>query len=188
MKGAAIIIVGYQGAGKSLLAKAIIKNVHPKRLCILDINNEYSDYGAEEPDFDDFTNQMLTRKETVFICEDSTTIFSHRGYDVNLVRAIIKKRHSKNVFVFLFHSLRVIPRDVFEYSDQLWLLKTNDTDDTVQKKYQGTGVLELITEVRQLPPFKFIKGKQELPVQDLHYKVLDIKGGKSDITVEVPKV
>ncbi len=191
MKGAAVIIVGYQGAGKSLLAKAMIKSVHYSNLRILDINKEYDagqvadDQG--EPDFDTYIEQMIVEKKKVFVTEDATTIFSHRGYDARLVRAIIKKRHSENVYIFLFHSLRVVPRDVFEYSDELWLLKTADTDDSIQTKYKGTGVLELMNDVRQLPEFEWTKS-QPIPVRDKHYKVLQIKKGKIDKTVKRPGV
>jgi len=194
MKGLAIVIVGYQGAGKSLLAKSLIKGVHPTRLAILDINREYVEQhpdsvvavteGPEkgEPDFDRYIEMMIKEKGKIFVTEDATVIFSHRGYDPNLVRAIIKKRHSGNVYIFLFHSLRVVPRDVFEYSDELWLLKTADTDDSISGKYKGTGVQELLDEVRQLPEFEYSR-KQKLPVRDEHYKVLFIKKAKVDKTV-----
>jgi len=190
MKGLAIVIVGYQGAGKSLLAKSLIKGVHPTRLAILDINREYVEEHPEsviadkqgEPDFDRYIEMMITEKQRIFVTEDATTIFSHRGYDPRLVRAIIKKRHSGNVYIFLFHSLRVVPRDVFEYSDELWLLKTADTDDSISGKYKGTGVQELLDAVRQLPEFEYSR-KQKLPVRDEHYKVLFIKKAKVDKTV-----
>jgi len=180
MKGLALIIVGYQGAGKTLLTKQLIKNIHPERLRIMDVNNEY---GVGRPDFEVFTNQMINETEKVFIVEDATVIFSHRGYNRELVESVISKRHTKNVYVFLFHSLRVVPRDVFEYSDELWLLKTADTDDTLNSKYKGTGVQELLDEVRTLPEFEWSE-KQQFPVRDIHYKVLQIKKGKLDQTVE----
>jgi len=189
MKGFAVIIVGYQGAGKSLLSKELIKEAHPTRLRILDINREYVDKHPVvadeegEPDFETYIEMMIREKQKIFVTEDATTIFSHRGYDPRLVRAIIKKRHSENVYIFLFHSLRVVPRDVFEYSDELWLLKTADTDDTIAGKYKGTGVQELLTEVRKLPEFEWSKS-QPLPVRDKHFKVMQIKKGKVDNTVK----
>lgn len=192
MKGAAIIIVGYQGAGKTLLSKSLIKSVHSSNLRILDINNEYTEFGGRvadkegEPDFDTYIEMMIAEKKKVFVTEDATVIFSHRGYDPRLVRAIIKKRHSENVYIFLFHSLRVIPRDVFEYSDELWLLKTADTDDTIAGKYKGTGVIELLNDVRALPEFEWTKS-HPLPLRDKHFKVLQIKKGKVDKTVTRPK-
>ncbi len=69
MKGLAIIIVGYQGAGKSLLAKSIIKPVHSSNLRILDINNEYTEFGGVvsddegEPDFETFQESMIKDKK-----------------------------------------------------------------------------------------------------------------------------
>jgi len=192
MKGFVLIIVGYQGAGKSLLAKKIIEGVHPDRLRILDINNEYSEIGGVvaddegEPDFDTYSEMMIREKEVVFITEDATTIFPHRGYDKNLVRAIIKKRHSKNTYIFLFHSLRVVPRDVFEYADELWLLKTADTEDSFDR-FKGTGLLETFNEVQTLPEFEWSK-QQPLPIRDKHYKVLQIKRGKLDKTVKAPQI
>lgn len=189
MKGASIIIAGYQGAGKTLLAKSIIEPVHEDRLRILDINDEYGEFGKGivkdkegEPDFETYSQMMIRDRQKIFLTEDATTIFPHRGYDLNLVRAIIKKRHSQNVYLFLFHSLRVVPRDVFEYSDELWLLKTADTDDSIASKYKGTGVQELLEEVRKLPEYEWSKS-QPLPVLNKHYKVLQIKKPKVDKTV-----
>lgn len=191
MKGAVIIICGYQGAGKSLLTKEFIKPVHPKRLRILDINAEYVEKYPDsvvairsgefkgEPDFEQFEYEMIHAKETVFVGEDATVVFSHRGYNKELVRAIIKKRHSKNIYLLLFHSLRVVPRDVFEYADELWLLKTADTDDTIAMKYRGTGVQELVNEVRLLEDYHWSE-RQQVPIRDRHYKVLKIKKGQLD--------
>jgi hypothetical protein len=191
MNGLVAIIVGYQGAGKSCLVRSMIEPVHGSRLKILDVNNEYENVkgadryilttpkGLHKIDFDRFTSDMTELKETVFVIEDATTIFSHRGYDPELLRALIGKRHTKNIYLLLFHSLRVIPRDVFEYADDLYLLKTADTDDIVNTKFRGTGVTELLAEVRNLPDFKWSE-KQKFPVKDTHYKILRIKKGKVD--------
>jgi len=191
MKGFALIIVGYQGAGKSLLSKDIIKNATAERLRILDIYEEYLEFTNNELQYideedlidpDSFTEDMIKMKDKIFIAEDATFIFPHRGYDKRLVRAIVGKRHSKNVYIFLFHSLRVIPIDVYAYSDEIWLLKTSDTEDGLWDKYKGTGVMELWNEVNQLPEFEWSE-KQPLPIRDKHFKVMQIKKGKIDKTV-----
>ncbi len=190
MKGFSLIIVGYQGAGKSLLAKNLIKKIHPSRLHILDIYNEY-DYipGADRYltvnnrlDFDRFKNDMVTLEGRIFIAEDATIIFSHRGRSQELLESIIGKRHSQNTYIFLFHSLRAIPRDVFDYSDQLWLLKTGERSDIVESNFKGTDVIEVFEQVKNMPEFEWSE-RQPLPIADKHYKVMQIKKGKIDRTV-----
>lgn len=191
MKGFTLIIVGYQGAGKSLLVKDIIKKVSRDRIRVFDVNDEYSDftdvdYRDEDGvlDKEAFRNDMITLKDTIFVVEDATVIFSNRkGYDEKLAMAIIGKRHSHNVYIFLFHAMRVIPVDVYEFSDELWLLKTADKEKTVYSKYDGTGAEELWEEVKSLPEFEWSE-KQQVPIRDTHYKVMQIKRGKTDRTVE----
>jgi hypothetical protein len=191
MKGFAVIIVGYQGAGKSLLSKNVIKKANHDRLRILDIYEEYLDFTDGELQYideedlidpDAFTEDMIKLKDKIFVAEDATFIFPHRGYDKRLVRAIVGKRHSGNVYMFLFHSLRVIPIDVYAYADEIWLLKTADTEDGLKDKFKGTGVIELWQEVNKLPEFEWSE-KQPLPLRDKHYKVMQIKKGKIDKTV-----
>ena len=190
MKGFAVIIVGYQGAGKTLLVKDLIKKVDKDRLRILDINEEYEEftdlvYRDEEDllDKDTFTEDMITQKEKIFIIEDATVIFSNRkGYNERLAMAIIGKRHSKNVYVFLFHCLRVIPIDVYDYADEIWLLKTADKEKNVYQKYDGSGIEDLWEEVKKLPEYEWTE-KEPVPVKDKHFKVMQIKKGKIDKTV-----
>ena len=180
MKGFAVIIVGYQGAGKSLLVKNTIKNVAHERLRILDIYEEYLDftngelqYIDEEEDLidpDKFTEDMIHLKDKIFVAEDATFIFPHRGYDKRLVRAIVGKRHSGNVYFFLFHALQVIPTDVYMYSDEIWLLKTADKEDGLKDRYKGTNVIELWKEVEKLPEFEWSE-KQQVPIRDKHFKI-----------------
>jgi len=189
MKGFALIIVGYQGAGKSLLTKELAKKVHRNRLRILDVYEEYEDFtdivyrdNEDLLDKESFIEDMIKEKEKMFITEDATFIFSHRGYDERLVRAIVGKRHSENIYIFLFHSLRVVPIDVYDFCDELWLLKTADKEKTVLRKYEGTGIEDLYFAVRDLPEFEWSE-KQPVPVRDKHYKVMQIKKGKIDKTV-----
>jgi archaellum biogenesis ATPase FlaH len=196
MKGVAIIIVGYQGAGKTLLSKALLKGAHHSRIKILDINDEYKKEfpsspvmkvnakGKLRPDKQMFREMMIDMDNTIFVCEDATVVFSHRSYDEELLEAIVAKRHSGNMYLFLYHSLRSIPRDVYDYFDELWLLKTADSDDAITK-FRGTGVQELLNEVRLLPEFEYSE-RQKLPIRDKHFKVLQIKKGKLDKTVSRP--
>ena len=103
------IVVGATGEGKSTLVKK--KFVDPiedgERLYVYYVNNEYVEGGL--PDFETFLDGLAHRRNSMIILEEAT-IFMGTQNDFQQVReVVIRKRHTGNIIVKVFHTLERIP-------------------------------------------------------------------------------
>lgn len=143
--------MGAPGMGKSPFAQAMIAE---RKCLVFDINNEYGNrtkYSGQRPinlstdvrqvrsrfigdDITVFTKLVMTKTDTVVIFEESTAFF--RGKQKQLTsRMIIGRIHTRNTYVFLFHSINRVPPELMEIADIAVLFKTNDEEKTVIRKY-----------------------------------------------------
>lgn len=152
--GYAYIFVGATGAGKSTLIKRLISRVNVERLHVYDINDEYKlgDY-ADLPDMKDFLNLATSLRSSVIVFEDATVFFSNRGRDAQMVKLLVSKRHRKNVILLAFHSIRDIPFNIYNLCNGIFVCKTNDTADLVEKRIPG--LFEAFEKVRDGAPTKY---------------------------------
>lgn len=133
MSGKAIIIAGMRGSGKSTKARELVAKVHPDARLIYDVNNEYKDlYNKPFVDFDTFTDTLDNIRNGVTLIEEATIFLSNRGNNFDVRSALVKARHNNNMFILVFHSLRSIPRYIFDLCDYVYLFKTNDTIEIVE--------------------------------------------------------
>jgi hypothetical protein len=135
----AIIIVGRPRSGKTTSAKKLLSSISLKKE-IYDVNNEYNT-GKPFPDMEDFLNDSLSKTETCFIFEEATIFFSNKGDERRLKTLLVRKRHTKNIIILCFHSLRSVPTYVFDLIDFYILHKTNDNTGLIDKKFSGNYTL-----------------------------------------------
>lgn len=135
--GVAILYIGITGAGKSSILKSNIRNVHPSRLWVYDVQREYFIYedGYELPPLEDFQDEVHQMRRGHAIFEEATRFFSSRGRDEKMVQILIDKRHHENVIHLCFHSIRSIPPTIFDLVNYAYVLQTNDKPETVQNNY-----------------------------------------------------
>lgn len=151
MSGKSIIFVGGTGTGKSTLIKERLKPVHKGCLHIYDINNEYTAfYDKPLPSFKRFSTQATKLTDAIIVYEEATIFLSNKGSDSQVREILVRKRHTNNTVFFVFHSLRTIPKWVFDLSNYLVLLKTNDSRDTVEKKFDHEVLTNAFLEVEKM--------------------------------------
>ena len=129
-----IIICAASGRGKTTLVKKIIGE--RKNTFVYDVNNEYENaYKAESLDY--FKTEAIKKKNTIIVFEEATVFFPQRGADKDLMNLLIRKRHTKNVIVLIFHSLNRIPMYIFEQANYIYMKKTNDRASVVERNYEN---------------------------------------------------
>lgn len=144
--------MGAPGMGKSPFAQKMIEG---RRCFVFDINNEYgtkTKYAGQTPinlstnvrdvrsryvgwDVKQFSELAMQKLNTVILFEEATAFF--RGKQAQLTsRIMIGRRHTKNVLVFLFHSINRVPPELMEMADIAVLFPTNDQPKTISRKYE----------------------------------------------------
>ena len=159
MTGKLIVIVGGTGSGKSTLAKKFLAPCHPMRVLLYDVNNEHPAYTEryrnpftnriELPSVDDFIEQAKSATSCLIMIEETTMFFSNRGRSEDMVSILVRKRHTMNNIILVYHSLRDVPKYLMVYINYLIILKTNfDTVDMVEKKFERPDITEAFKEIQ----------------------------------------
>lgn len=133
------LIVGSTGTGKTTFVKKILKLSKSKKY-IYDINREYTEFNNEfifNSDFNFFCSATDKLKNSVIVFEEATIFFNNKGSNKSTTEQLVRKRHTNNVLVFVFHSLRTIPLHIFDLIDFLVLHKTGDNINLINRKFDG---------------------------------------------------
>lgn len=149
--GKAIIVVGGTGTGKSTFNKNLVKEVHPEALYIFDPNREYTEY-YNKPflPIQKFVAGATALEDRFIVYEEASMVFSNRGYDSEVVEQLVRKRHARNTFILVFHSLRAVPKYLFDYCNFLYLFKTNDPD-RIAETFQHDELIAAFKEIKAAP-------------------------------------
>lgn len=144
MKGKTFIVIGMTGTGKSTWVRD--NCLGNSNYLIYDVNNEYRDVeesktGKESQcrissmkvDFELLENIIMKRRNSNIIIEESTGLFRFRASS-NVMKILINKRHTNNNYIFLFHSVKQVPKDLFELCNFVVLFKTNDLEVDLKKR------------------------------------------------------
>lgn len=150
MSGKAIIIVGMTGTGKTTLVKGRLKNANKNSILLYDVNNEYKEIIGEQKllKFEDFADRTTKVSNAIIVYEESTIFLSNRGSNDQVRDVLVRKRHTNNTIFFVFHSLRAVPRNIFDLSNFLILLKTNDSEDLVESKFNRPDLTSLFSAIK----------------------------------------
>jgi len=148
----AIILVGEQGRGKTTAAMEIINNFSKKDLFVYDINGDYGKFANNKikglPSMEQFLNITETVKNSVIVFEESTIFFSNKARSETIVNLLVRNFHTKNVVVFLFHSVRSIPVDIMDFVQFIQIFHTNDRYTLIANKFRDDGdLLEVFNDV-----------------------------------------
>ena len=152
------IVVGGTGEGKSEFIK---KNLIPKfrefPKFIFDPNNEYTQFDnqvLEFPRIDEFISIAQKATNSLILFEEATAFFNNRIVGQNMIELLVRKRHANNFYIIVFHSLRSIPVQLFEFTNYLILYKTNDRADMVMSKYKDNPeIIEAFQKIQKLPKY-----------------------------------
>lgn len=143
MAGKATILAGGTGTGKTSFMKERLDNINPGSLFLYDVNQEYRDY-YKKPliKFDQFAEQSSKIRNGVIVYEEATIFLSNRGSNDYIREVLVKKRHQNNTIFFIFHSMRAVPRWVYDLCNYVVLFKTNDSESVIENRFEN----ELLTE------------------------------------------
>lgn len=154
------IIVGGNGQGKSTLVRKILDGVPNKDLILLlDVQKDKVFEGLPKfwtRDIDEFKKEVLISQDRIIVFEEASIFFGNRGYDRELVKAMIDRRHRGevgNYIIMVFHSLRKVPLYIADIADYITILKTNDSIKLVEEKFQNEEITQAFEEVQNGPKF-----------------------------------
>ena len=144
------IICGATDTGKSYFIKQIFKKVPNKgALLIYDIEREYEEfYPYQLDDFQEFLETAVKCENAVIVLEETTAFLSNRGDNMTVIKLLVQKKHSNNYVIMVFHSVRMIPRFVYELSNFITIFKTNDAPDMTAKELKDHRLEDIMIEVK----------------------------------------
>lgn len=161
-----IIVIGMTGQGKSEFIKQYIGS---NRNCLVfDVQNEYGSkpkYPGQRAinlssdttkkrsryifqDFNGFVEIVKQKKNTICVFEEATMFLSGR-IGMNVKEIMINKMFTKNVYIFVFHSIVDCPPGIMRISNYVVLYKTADVEKAVKHKYEK--LYPTFLELQKLP-------------------------------------
>jgi hypothetical protein len=91
---------------------------------------------------------IIRVKNAVIAIEEATIFFNNRGTSDELTQILVQKRHTHNYIFLCFHSLRSVPRFVFDLCNYLTLFKTNDSPVVIDQKFKDERINEMFERVK----------------------------------------
>jgi hypothetical protein len=144
------LIVGSTNTGKSTFLRSKLMKVSNKRsIIIYDVNNEHSDlYPYKFMDFEPFMLKLTKVSNAVIAIEEATIFFNNRSTSDELNKLLVEKRHSNNYIFLCFHSLRSVPRFVYDLCNYITLFKTNDSPSMIEQKFKDERINEMMVRIK----------------------------------------
>ncbi len=161
--GTCFINVGGTGTGKTTYTMRFLKRLPmDTNLLIHDINNEYSEYHDKGYlHANDFLALAVACINTVIICEEATIFFNNKGMSEQLQEVLVRKRHTNNIIIMNFHSLRTVPRYVYDLTNYVIVHKTKDSPKLIDQKFGDSDLSKVVEYVQ----------KSKNPYEEYQYKL-----------------
>jgi hypothetical protein len=148
MEGKGIIIVGATRTGKTTFVKSLISKADKKALLIYDVNNEYKEFTYYPfVGFDEFTQTAKSLKNGVVVFEEATIFLNNRGTNRDIIEMLVRKRHTGMTYLFCFHSVRSIPKEIYELCNIIAIKKTTDNAEYCGNKLGDERITEIIKKI-----------------------------------------
>jgi hypothetical protein len=148
------IIIGGTGRGKTTFVKKMLSHIAPERIEIYDVNKEYEDFYKQSfLEFEDFMLKVKPLKNKFIVFEEATIFFNNRGCDKILVDMLVRKRHTNNYIILNFHSIRNVPRYVWDLCNIVTLFKTNDSEKKINDYFDLEEFVNTFYQVKDSPDF-----------------------------------
>lgn len=151
MKGGAWLIVGAPGMGKTNFTQSKVRLVHSTALYINDVNAEYTEFFQGEfiEDFEEAAKHMATLTQSLIVAEEATAFLSNKGGNKWIKKMLVSKRHKQNLIFLVFHSLRGIPREIYDLCNCVVLFKTADDETLVRTRFDNPKLTEAFLELKK---------------------------------------
>lgn len=156
-------IIGMTGTGKTTEAKNLLKSFPNSNKLIYDINSEYPEFtnGEKLPTIQEFIKKASLANNSIILFEEATIFFSNKKRFEDLVDLLVRKRHTNNIIIFVFHYIAAVPKDIKTMIDFFYIKKTNDDFQDVKKKFKNSAewILKQIEEGSKENPYFCLKVK-----------------------------
>jgi len=147
----AFLIVGGTGTGKSTFVKKHLDTIDKKAIFLYDVNAEYKPYFPFPLiELEDFADKATKIENGVIVFEEATIFFSNRSSSDALRKLLVRKRHTNVVVFLIFHSLRTIPRYVYDLCNFVVLFRTNDSRQLIETKFDDERLTDVFDRVQRL--------------------------------------
>lgn len=168
MSGQVILVVGARGMGKTTTVKSLLNKVHPDSRIVLDVNGEYKDlYPRPFIGFESFAKMLTKTRKAFIVVEEATISLSNRSYSKDMADVLVRARHAENTIVLVYHSIRNIPRYIYDLANTVILLKTNDSEENL-KNLENEKLTAAWKKIKNAPMKKNEKGREYSP-QEIVY-------------------
>jgi hypothetical protein len=150
------IICGMTDSGKSTFVQTeLIKKIPIERVMVFDVNDEYGTEGLIS--FEDFTDTARKKEHKMIIFEEATIFFNAISTNKELVDMLVRKKHTNNYIVLIFHSVRSIHLYIYDLINYVTLFKTNDSAEYVEQKFHDPLMTQAFLEVHENSDKHFYK-------------------------------
>ena len=164
MNGKAFLIVGGTGAGKSTISRKMVLKFPENNRFIYDINNEYSDiYKKPLIDFKTFAGNTIRLNNACILFEEATIFLDNKISNSFIRELLVRKRWTKNTIILNFHSFRSIPKYIFNLCNYVIILKTNDSENFVDKTFDNDELTKAFNIVKNKDWLKTPSGLKYSP-------------------------
>jgi len=163
--GKAIIVVGGTGMGKTTFVKSMLMHVAKENIWLYDVNNEYTEYIIplpQLPTFQAFCDKASLLKQSVIVFEEATIFLKNKGSNQKLIDILVRKRHTENLVILVFHSLRSVPKYLLDLCNIMVLHKTNDPLDKAEQ-FDNDELLKAYQYIKAAPMIPGTNGKMYSP-------------------------
>ena len=132
-----------------------------RKVYVFDVNNEFEELEKTQGwkrhtklDKKLFLSEVSEMRNTVVLVEDATGFFSSRVNE-KMLQLAQGKRHTGNVYIFLFHTVYYIPENLQTFANYTVIFRTNDEPGKVFKKFPGFAAC--VARLKRMPKYsKFI--------------------------------
>lgn len=147
-----IVNVAAKKKGKTTLTKGYL-STHSGNKFIYDVNNEYKEFGsgAVFPSWTDFLKQAVTKSNTAIVFEEAYIFLKHQSASEEICNLLIRTRHTGNMIILNFHSIRQVPSFVYDLTNYLVIGKTNDKAKYMDREHKDTDVYDAWFELQEHP-------------------------------------
>lgn len=149
IKSKVIIVVGRKGVGKSTFIRSLTMKANIESLFIYDHNFDHQDYYKKPflnfPEFAELSNKIM---RGIIVYEEATIFLGHMK-NFSMQELLVSSRRRENTVILVFHSLRSVPRYIYDLGNFIVLFKTNDEYKFVNHRFESPDLLKLFESVKK---------------------------------------
>jgi hypothetical protein len=132
MQGKVFIVCGERGSGKTSWMRQLVQ----KSKLPYYVYDFHGDWNVQLTSMEDFVAACNKAKNCIFVYEDATSYISTGSVKQTFRRALARSRGQGVTILLVFHSLRLIPLDLFEMANYLVLFRTKDQFERIEKRFE----------------------------------------------------